>query len=151
MKYGRILLATVVITVLNMLYGWITCGWLFKWVYALPPTDVWVPESAMTGGFFAWMVAGHLVISFFFVLIFARLCRCLPGSNSGLRGATYGLFVWLVGVLPGMFATHMVMTVNTIVVYYWTLSGFVWLIVAGLIAGWICGEREEGKGGCCCC
>jgi hypothetical protein len=151
MKYGRIVLATVVITVLNFLYGWLTCGWLFKWVYALAPTNVWVPESAMTGSFFVWMFLGHLVLSFFFVLVFARLYGCMPGADRGLKGVVYGLFVWLVGVLPGMFATSLFMTVNKVVIVYWTLSGFIWLMIAGLVSGWIVGERGESKRGCCCC
>lgn len=151
MKCGRIALATVVITVLHMAFGMLTCGWLFKWVYALEPTNVWVPDSAMSGGFFAWMGLGQLVLTFFFVLVFARLYESMPGCQRGVKGASYGLFVWLIGVLPGMFATYMFMTVNKVVVIYWTLAGFVWLMIAGLIVGWICGERSESKSGCCCC
>lgn len=151
MRFGRVVIAAVVLTVLHFFYSWLTCGWLFNWVYALEPVNVWIDQSLMTTNFFIWVSLGQLIINFFFVLILAVLYNCIPGKMSACKGATYGFFVWLLGVLPGMFATYMFMTVNDIVVLYWAISGLLWLIVAGIIASLIvCGKGEGSAESCCC-
>ncbi len=148
MRFGRIVIATIVLTILNGLYAWLTCGWLFKWVYSLEPISVWVTEASMTGSFFFCVYLGNLVLLFLFVLIFNVLYGCIPGACRACKGAMYGLLVWLLGGLPGMFMIHMFMTVNKTVVVYWLISGLVWLLISGVIVGMICGEKE-GTGGCC--
>lgn len=147
MKIGRIIIAAVVITVLSALYNGLTCGWLFKWVYALEPASVWMPENLMNTAYFAWVYLGFFILYFFFVLVYARIGSCLPGTCSISKGALWGFIVWLVGMLPGMFTLYMFTIINGTVILYWTLSGLVWIVIAGIVAGLVYG----GKEGVCCC
>ncbi|MFH1874776.1 MAG: hypothetical protein ABH859_06305 [Pseudomonadota bacterium] len=150
MKISKVILASVILTILGAAYAMLTCGWLFNWVYKLEPTCVWVSSEAMKGNFFIWVNLGQLVLYFFFVLILSRFYCCVPGPCSCCKGAVYGFFVWLIGMLPGMFSTYMFMTVNKIVVLYWTVSGLIWLVLAGSIASWICFRKEDSNSGCHC-
>ena len=151
MRFSRIILATVILTILHFLYAWLTCGWLFSELYQLAPTYVWVPESLMQGTFFLWVSLGNLVLIFFFVLILAKILCCLPGDCPWGRGAVFGVFVWLLGVLPGMFSMHMFMTVNKLVLIYWIVSGLVWLVFSGAVAGWLIDRGEASTDKECCC
>jgi hypothetical protein len=117
--------------------GGLTCGWLFKWVYDLEPTNVW---KAMEGAPGVTFYIGALVLNILFVLVYALLAKGIPGKNKLLKGLLYGLCVWVVGVLPGMFATYMFMTVATTVVIYLTISALVFTPLKGLITVAIYGE-----------
>ena len=150
MRFVRIIVATIVLTILNSLFAGLTCGWLFKWVYALEPTNVWVPESAMTTTFFIWLYAGTFILMFLFVLIFSVLHDSIPGACRACKGAMYGFLVWLLGMLPGMFMTYMFMTVNRTVILYWTVCGLVWLLIAGIVTGLIYCRKCGAEGGVCC-
>ena len=151
MNFKRIILTTIIVTVLSALYSMLTCGWLFSWVYMLEPTLVWIPKASMTGNFPLWVNLGNLVLYFFFVLIFTRLYESIPGACSICKGVCFGIFVWLLGILPGMFATHMFMTVNSTVVIYWAISGLIWLLIAGAITGLLSGFKKDPEAKCCCC
>ncbi|MFH1653085.1 MAG: hypothetical protein ABIE74_03420 [Pseudomonadota bacterium] len=149
MNFKRILIATVVVTIVNALFGWLTCGWLFNWVYQLEPVNVWIAEAEMTPTFMLWANLGSLVIAFLFVLIFARLQDCLPGKCRCCRGISYGVIVWLLGVLPGMFSIYMFMNINKTVPIYLALSGLVRMLILGGITGLIVNKKVEGES-CCC-
>nr|VFK52516.1 MAG: hypothetical protein BECKTUN1418F_GA0071002_100915 [Candidatus Kentron sp. TUN]VFK52836.1 MAG: hypothetical protein BECKTUN1418E_GA0071001_101015 [Candidatus Kentron sp. TUN] len=42
MNYKKLTIATVIIFVLAQMWGFLTCGWLFSWVYEIEPTSVWI-------------------------------------------------------------------------------------------------------------
>ena len=75
-------------------------------------------------------------------LVYALLYRGIPGKSI-VKGLVFGLFVWLVGTLPGMLATYTFMRVATTVVIYWTIQGLVVLLVEGAIIAAIYGNPEE--------
>jgi hypothetical protein len=46
----RILISGVVIWIVGTIFGFLTCGWLFNWVYTLPP-NIWKdPAVIMSAG-----------------------------------------------------------------------------------------------------
>ncbi|MGB7002309.1 MAG: hypothetical protein WBE22_09965 [Halobacteriota archaeon] len=52
-KLKRILISGVVIWLVGTVFGFLTCGWLFNWVYTLPP-NIWKDPAVM-------MSAGNLI------------------------------------------------------------------------------------------
>ena len=136
MKYLKILITAVVVTVFDAVVGGLTCGWLFRWVYEIEPTNVWKPMEEPPGVTF---YIGALVLNIVFVFFYALLNKGIPGKNKLLKGLLYGLFAWAIGMLPGMFATYMFMTVAGTVVIYWTVSGLVLTPLKGLIVAAIYG------------
>jgi len=144
MKINRLLLAALSVTVFGAAWGFITCGWLFNWVYVLPPVTVWRPPMDMTPLFWAINYIGYLILSLIFVCVLVLINRGLPG-NRAVKGLTFGLVVWSVGTLPGMFATAMFMTVNPLWSIYMTVNELIALPISGLIAAAIALPRPVAE------
>jgi len=137
MKIGKILIAAAVALVFNAILGAVTCGGIFSWVYKLEPTNVWRPTYTSIGlGFFV----GSFLLNIILTVVYALLQKGLPGKNKLTKGLVFGLCVWAVGILPGMFSTYYFMTVATGVVIYWTILGLVEMPIKGLIIAAIYGE-----------
>ena len=135
MKLGRVLVAGIVIAVFNAVVGMILCGGVFNWVYKLEPINVWKPMEGPPG---VEYFVGLLILSIIFVFVYALLNKGIPGNRLG-KGFIFGLCVWAVGVLPGMFATYIFMAVANTVVIYWTISALILTPIKGMIASIICG------------
>lgn len=137
MKIGRILIAGVVVTVFNAIFGGITCGALFNWVYELEPTNIWKPMEGPPGAMF---YIGSFILHIVLVFVYALVNKGIPGRNKLYKGFVFGLCVWAVGILPGMFSTYSFMTVATTVVIYWAISGLIQMPLQGVIIAAIYGE-----------
>lgn len=136
MKMGKIAIAAVVITLFDAIVGAVTCGGIFNWVYKLEPVSVWKPMEAPGLAYYI----GAVLLNFLFVLIYVTIRNGLPGRNKLTKGLLFGLGVWAVGMLPGMFATYMFMTVAPTVILYWTILGLIQDPLRGLITAAIYGE-----------
>lgn len=147
MSLTRKILAAVVVTIVNAGYGMLTCGWLFSWIYKLQPAYVWIPEGAMNTKFLILLNLGNLAFTFIFVVIFTNLYDSIYGKCGFCKGLAFGVMVWLVGMLPGMFATYMFMTINQAVPVYWAISGLVSLLISGGLTGLIC-KKESTCSAC---
>ncbi|MBN1437447.1 MAG: hypothetical protein JW936_10270 [Sedimentisphaerales bacterium] len=91
-------------------------------------------------------LVGMLVLNFIFAMVYVILRKGIPGCCSVSKGIVFGLCVWLVGVLPGMFMTYMFMTVAVVVIKYWTISALIMTPIKGVLAAVICGG---GDSTCC--
>ncbi len=80
------------------------------------------------------------VINILFVYIYALINSGIPGRKQICQSSAYGLCVWVVGMIPGMINTSLLMTVAPVVVIYWTVWGLIVLPLKGLIAAAIYGE-----------
>lgn len=138
MKIGRLVIAGVVVGILKGAWGFLTCGWLFNWVYALEPTSIWKPVEQMP---FMLMNVTNIVFAFALALVYAVIYQGLPGK-SVVKGLWFGLFVWLVGGLPGTITLGMVTTMAAGVVIYWTVSFLVVSLWQGLVIAAIYGKND---------
>jgi hypothetical protein len=127
MKISKILVAALAVSLFGAIFAGVTCGGVFNWVYKLEPTNVWKPMVGPPGLNF---YIGEFLFSVIFVVVYALL----------RKGLVFGLCVWAVGILPGMFATYFFMTVATGVVIYWTVLGLVATPIKGLIVAVLYGE-----------
>jgi hypothetical protein len=137
MKIGKILVAAAAVSVFGAIFAGFTCGWLFNWVYKLEPTNVWKPMNGPPG--LAFQIGGFL-LNIVLAVVYALLRKGIPGRNKLTKGLIFGLCVWAVGMLPGMFSTYSFMTVATGVIIYWTILGLVETPLRGLIIAAIYGE-----------
>lgn len=137
MKIGKILIAAVVALIFSVILGALTCGGIFSWVYKLEPTNVWKPTYTSLG--LAFFI-GSFLLNIILAVVYALLRKGIPGKNKLVKGLIFGLCVWAVGMLPGMFCTYYFMTVATGVVIYWTILGLVEMPIKGLIIAAIYGE-----------
>jgi len=136
-KKGKILIAALVASLVGAIFAGVTCGWLFNWVYKLEPTNVWKPMDGPPGLAF---YIGSFLLNVVLAVVYALLRKGIPGKNKLTKGLIFGLCVWAIGMLPGMFSTYSFMTVATGVVIYWTILGLVEMPIKGLIIAAIYGE-----------
>jgi len=134
----RIVLAGLAVTVFGAAVGMVTCGRLFNWVYTVEPVNVW--KSMEGGAPPVWFLLGEFAMAILLAAMYAMVCKGVPGGNRLVRGLLFGLLVWIVGMLPGMFATYTFMTVAPVVVLYWTIHALFVLPIKGLIIAAIYGK-----------
>lgn len=137
MKVGKIIIAGIVTSIVGSIIAMVTCGGFMNWVYALEPTNVWKP---MDGPPSAWFYVGTLGINVILAFVYALLRKGIPGKNKIVKGIVFGLCVWAVGIVPGMWATYFFMTVNPAVVLYWLILDVIVLPIKGSIIATIYGE-----------
>ena len=138
MNIKKLLIATVAMWIFGTIFGMLTCGWLFNWVYELPP-NIWHSQEAMMDN----LVLANL-LGFFrclaFAFVFAFLYKGIPGSGIK-KGVIYGILVWLVGTFSGMLTMPLFMTISTTVIIYWIAQALILNLINGAIIGEI--YKEE--------
>ena len=136
MKYWRIFVAGIAVTVFEAAVGMITCGWLFRWVYEIEPTNIWRAMDSPPVAYYPLILIMNIVLAF----VYALLAKGIPGKNRLIKGLVFGLCVWAAGMLPGMLSMYLFMTIAGTVVIYWTILGLVFTPLTGLIIAAIYGE-----------
>ncbi len=135
MNIQKILLSSVLIWIVSTLFAWLTCGWLFNWVYQIEPIIWLTPEVMMSANN---MIASNIIgifMSIIFVSVYAWLHGNFPGKTNIRKGLNYGFMVWLVGALAGMVGMPFYMTIAWTVVIYWLVQALVVSLIKGAIVG----------------
>lgn len=130
-KTKQILTAGVLSWLATSAIGWLTCGWLFSWVYELPPTDFWLPMEQMN---MPMMTIMGLLMALFFAWVYSVIKNGIPGEGVK-KGITFGFLMWLIGPLFGIGMMAFYMQIATGVVIYWIVQALVMNIVSGAILG----------------
>ncbi len=140
MNIKRILLSGVIIWIVGSIFGFLTCGWLFNWVYLISPVVAKSAEAMMTPlnmvGSFALGLMGAII----FALVFALLYKGIP-QNGVQKGLVYGFAMWLVGALSGMITMPFFMNISGWLVFYWIVQALIMNLINGAIVGKIYKER----------
>nr|VFJ94950.1 MAG: hypothetical protein BECKLFY1418B_GA0070995_10649 [Candidatus Kentron sp. LFY] len=133
MNYKRLAMATLIIFVLAQIWGFLTCGWLFNWVYEIEPTSVWIKVEQMS-----WPlgILWGLIFSLTFVFVYAVLYHGVPGDGIK-KGICFGLLIWLVGAFPGLGSMSLYTVIAPQVIIYWIISALIQLSWQGAIVAWI--------------
>ncbi|MBU0648764.1 hypothetical protein KJ969_01480 [Patescibacteria group bacterium] len=134
MNYPKLILSAVIILVVGTAFSWLTCGWLFNWVYTIPPLIWHTPETMMSASSFALGILFGIVHALMFVLVYAVLYKGIPclGAKKGL---VYGFLMWLVGALAGMISMPVYMTIAWTVIIYWIAQALALNLINGAIVG----------------
>ena len=135
MNTKKVFLAGFITWIVGVAFMWLTCGWLFTWVYELPP-NIWIPQAEMMDNMILSNIIG-LITSIIFVYVYAVLYKGIPGSSDLKKGINFGFLMWLVGALSGMIAMPLYMTISTTVIIYWITQVLVFNIIRGIIIGLI--------------
>jgi MFS family permease len=134
MNIKRLILATLAIWVFGTVFSMLTCGWLFNWVYQIPPIIWKSPEAIMATPNIVGSYLAGLVISLIFVTIYAMIHKGIP--KKGIKkGLIYGFIIYLVGPLSGNITMPYYMTISSVVVGYWLVNMLVTYLLMGLLVG----------------
>lgn len=138
MKWSKIVLAGIVVGILKGAWGWLTCGWLFSWVYKLEPVSVWkLPEEMQLG----MMNLVTIIAAMLFAFVYGVVNKGLPGKSLAVKGLMLGLLIWLASTLPGIFSMKLYMVVAPTVIYYWIIMDFIVSLWAGALTAVIYGKN----------
>lgn len=139
MNKKRALGAGIIVWLSSTLFGWLTCGWLFNWVYQIPP-NIWKTSDELgSGNSLLWTNLIGLAVALIFVGVYANLHKALSGVGAK-KGMKYGFIVWLVGAVSGLAALPFYMTIATTVIVYWIISSLIINLINGAIVGAMCRE-----------
>lgn len=136
MNKKRILLSGLVVWLVNSVWGAVTCGWLFNWVYKIQPVIWKTNEAIMAPSNAVGMHVGGLIAALLFAYVYALLYKSIPGQGVK-KGMMYGVLVWLVGALPGIGMMPFYMTIAPTVVVYMIINVLVGSVLIGAVVGWI--------------
>jgi len=134
MNIKKLLLATLAIWLFGIIWTMLTCGWLFNWVYTIPPI-IWKQptEMMMMGNMIGSNIMG-LTGTFLFVLVYALLYKTLPKKGVN-KGIFYGFLVYLVGPFSGFIGMPFYMTIANTYVIYALINMLVKYLIMGAIVG----------------
>ena len=132
MKIKKIFLAGFLVWISSTIIASLTCGWLFNWVYQIPPI-IWVsPEQMMSTQSLILSNIIGIFSGILFSLVYAFFHKGIPGEGIK-KGVNYGFFLWLVGALSGMANMAIFMTIANTVIIYWIIQALVINIINGII------------------
>jgi len=143
MKLWKPLGAGLVVTVFDAIVVVITFLPLYHWVYSLEPTNVWKIGDIQIGmifGMLFYLWVGILVLNIILALVYSLLRKGVPGNSELIKGLIFGLCVWAVGTLPGMFLLFTLTTIATTAVTYLTIHSLILCPLKGIIIAAICGK-----------
>jgi hypothetical protein len=134
MKIGRMLLAALAIWIFSTIWMFLTCGWLFSWIYEIEPIIWYSAETMMSAQTLIFSNLFGILSAVIFVLVFAVLYKGIPKKGIS-KGLVYGFLVWLIGPFSGMISMPLYMTIAPAVIVYWLISALITFLVMGVIAG----------------
>ncbi|MBI5037640.1 MAG: hypothetical protein HZC01_02975 [Candidatus Kerfeldbacteria bacterium] len=135
-NYRRVIGAGLAINFLSFIIGG-GSYLLFGDIFRLAPTDVWKWTPAMGLDIpVSWpiLLLMNITLALVFAWVFAILYSGIPGQ--GVRkGLVFGLFAWLIGVIPPMTTLYLMTNIATGALLYFTVQGLVeWLAYGATIA-----------------
>jgi len=134
MNIKKVLASTVAIWIFGILYTYLTCAWLFSWVYEIEPVVSKDPASMMLLPNLIGSNLSGLLIAFIFASVFAILYNGIP-QEGVKKGLMYGFLVWLVGGLSGVITMPFYMNIAPALIFYWVVNFLVGSLIMGLIVG----------------
>jgi hypothetical protein len=139
MSPKKFLVAFVSAFVFIFLWGWLYNGVLLRGVYA-ETQNLWRPQ-AETMALFHWIILGEAVLVLAFVMIYAS------GFAGGgvMAGIRFGIMVEILAIGARMMV-YAAQPIPAKLIVYWSIGGFVEMIVTGAIVGAIYKPKADANG-----
>lgn len=131
MNNARYLIATVVVAVFLVFWGWFFHDVVIHAFYNAVHYS-WGRSYAEIQSMYVWIVLAMLIFSFFFVFFFTRYSK----HGGAKQGLTYGFWIGLM-FSATMLAWYAFVPLTLGLVFWWMAGGLVELTIAGWLAGLI--------------
>ncbi len=149
-RWGRAVIAGLVANVASFVLGGGGYVLIGRHVFPLEPASIWRWTPArmfdLSAGWWVYLVIGNTVLAVAVALAYAVLYRGIPGRGI-VKGLWYGLFVYVVGVLPALFTIHVLTVMNGWAVLYFTIQSFFEHQAYGAIVAAVYGRPETSPAG----
>ena len=127
MNWKKFLIAFVVTFVFMFAFGFVWYGKLLHGIHNEVPS-LWRTEAEF-GNYFPWLILGHVVMAFFFTMLYAR-----HGGGSVGSGARLGFLVGLV-YAGSNFISYAVQPLTTKILCGWIAGDILMFAIAGALIG----------------
>ena len=87
------------------------------------------------------MLVYNLIIGLLFVLVYGIFYNSIPDKGAA-RGLQYGFWIWLIGTVPGLLMTLLMMAVPDELVVLWLITGLFNYLIVGLLTGGMYKPKE---------
>lgn len=135
-NFTRVVLAGIAINFVSFLVG-SGSYLLFKGVFELEPSYIWkwTPAMGLNIPVSWWsLLLMNIVLAIVFAWVFAVLYKGIPGRGLQ-KGLVFGLFAWLIGVIPPMVTLYLMTYIAPGALLYFTFQGlFEWLVYGIVIS-----------------
>lgn len=140
-----VIIMIVIAMIINTVIAQFTMSYYTDPAYFGVWSKVMMPaEGPPPASFFWYSALFQLITAIFFVLIYYLLGSAVPGRKAN-QGLMYGLFVFLVGALPGMLSLILLINLPIGIVLWWMLSGLIVSLLAGLFTALLVNPKHELK------
>jgi putative effector of murein hydrolase LrgA (UPF0299 family) len=143
MNARNAVLAIIVTAVCSFVYHSLTCGWIFNWVYKIPPSHIWRSPEQMGGLFFLWVFLSTLLFCALFTIVYTIIQKGLPAEEAVNKGLLYGFFVWMLAGVPAALSMKLWTIAAPKVTIYQLINSLVHYLIIGAVLGTICREKRE--------
>jgi hypothetical protein len=126
-------LAGIAMVAADMAVWGATQGYLMPLYQA--SSALWKPMEPL-GAWLAQMWAATIADGILFGIVYSTLYNGIPGTNIN-KGLNYGVILWLVGTVPGMAVTYLMMAVPTPIVASWLFGGLIDVLVMGAVLAYV--------------
>ncbi len=148
-NFWKALLAVVIMIVIAMIINTVIAQFTMSYYQDPAYFSVWsklmMPaEGPPPASFFWYSALFQLIAAAFFVLVYYFVGSAVPGRKAG-RGVMYGIFVFLIGSLPGFLSLFLLINLPFGIVLWWLLSGLIISVLAGLFTALLVKPKHEVK------
>src|SRR3989344_5706028 len=123
---GRIFQIGILVWVILFVLGSVE-GWLSGGLYTASDPALW---KTMAGNWWIYMLVYNLIIGLLFVLVYGIFYNSIPDKGAA-RGLQYGFWIWLIGTVPGLLMTLLMMAVPDELVVLWLITGLFNYFIVG--------------------
>jgi len=113
-------------------------GWLAGSLYTVSDPNLWRPT---TGHWWVYLLVFNLIVGLLFTLIYGLFYSAIPDRGAA-RGLQFGFWIWLIGSVPGLLMTWLMMAVPEELIIVWLISGLVNYLIIGVLMGTMYKPKE---------
>lgn len=137
-KAWKIILAAIVFMIVAQVIH--TIESMLTMSYYTDPAyfTVWSKIMMPTAGpppteFYYYSLTFSFITGLFFTVAYTVVEKSVPGNTFVKKGLIYGLLIWLVGGLSGSLAMVLLINLPVDLIAYWTVSGLIVDLMAGVV------------------
>jgi hypothetical protein len=131
---GAAIVVTVVSYIINTIGAFATMDYYFDPAYFSVWSKIMMPTAGPPPQEFAiYSLILGFIAALLFVFVYGRVKSVFNGKNAMKSGMCYGMLVFLVGTLPGMFSMSLLINLPAGLLVAWTIFGLIMNMVGGVI------------------
>lgn len=137
-NWKQIVIAIVAIVIVSQIVHMVSATATMGFYMDPAYTQVWSNIMMPTAGpppatFYYYSILFTVITAMFFTMVYSMIGCCVPGKTLINRGLTYGLLIFLVGGLPSMLTTYLIINIPAGLAAYWAVEILAINLIGGMI------------------